>query len=202
MLKTINQKESLASSPNEGYFLPKVQRCYSLMLSSKTRKGYAGNIAKEVVSLIQALGSEALLFIGEAEIRSLYQENDQPTERSSLPCLSEKKIGRKFTGRFEIPSNELPSFLTDLILLMHCNATAPVVNFLDKDKHFTGSICKHGNIHFFTLDKKCDTRLSNALRKSSFAIIQEDKCYDQFAKTAPVKEKETLLLGKAIPILS
>ena len=201
MFKKINRKGCLAKYPkfpqsdhlNEDYFFPKVHRGYILKLSSKSIKGHAKNLAKEIGNLILGLGADSWVFLGDTEIPWLYQQNDYTPAKSAFQYLSEKKVGRKFNGGFEIAVDELPIFIAHLFWLVRCNAALPIIHFMDKNQDFIGSICQYGNIHFFTLKKRSDHRLQNTLIKSPFAILQEEKCYDQFSKTGRIKERQTVL---------
>jgi len=200
MPKKINRKDCLTKYPkfpqsdhlNEDYFFPKVYRGYILMLSSKSTKGHVKSIAKEISNLIQYLRAGSLVFLGDTETPWLYQQNDYKPAMSAFQYLSEKKVGRKFNGGFEIAVDELPIFIAHLFWLVRCNAALPIIHFLDKDQDFIGSICQYGNIHFFTLNKRSDARLQDALIKSPFTILQEEKCYDQFSKTGRIKGREAV----------
>ena len=201
MFKKINRKDCLDQYPkfpqsdnlNEKFFFPKEHQGYILMLSSKSIKSHAKNLATETVNLIEHLGIESLIFLGDTETPWLYQQNDYTPVKSALQYLSEKRVGRKFNGGFEIDINELRLFITHLFWLVRCNATFPIVHFMDKDQHFIGSICKYGNIHFFSLYKKDNDLLKEALKKSHFTILQEEKCSDQFSKTGRLKGRQTIL---------
>jgi hypothetical protein len=200
MFKKINRKDCLDKYPklpqsdnlSEDFSFPKFFRAYILMLSSKSIKAHAKNLATEILNLIEHLSVDSLVFLGDAETPWLYQENDYQPVKSALEYLSEKKVGRKFIGGFEIGITELRQFITHLFWLVRCNASFPIVHFTNKDQQFIGSICKYGNIHLFTLNKKDDGLLQEALKKSHLTILHGEKCSDQFSKTGRLEGRQTI----------
>ncbi|MHA4808402.1 hypothetical protein ACX0G9_09850 [Flavitalea flava] len=176
MFKKIARKACLAQYPkfpwtdhrHDNYFFPKARCGYILMLSSNSINRHAKNLATETVNLVQLLGVESLIFLGDTKTPWLYQQNDYKPANLALVYLFEKKVGSKFNGGFEISIDELAKFLTHLFWLVRCNATLPTVHFMNKKQDFLGSICKNGNIHFFALNKKCDSRLNDVLGQTSF----------------------------------
>ena len=75
MFKKINRKYCLdqyrkfsqSDNLNEDFFSPKVHRAYILMLSSKSIKGHAKNLATKVSSLIEHLSVDSLVFLVDGE---------------------------------------------------------------------------------------------------------------------------------------
>jgi len=199
MYKKINRKECLDQYPifpqsdnrNEVFFFPKIYRRYVLMLSSKTIKRHAKNLAAEVSDLIEYLKADCLIFLGDTKTPWLYQQNDFESVKSALEHLYENKIGKTFNGGLELSITGLRPFLTHLFWLARCNAAFPNIHFTDKGQQFIGNICKYGNVHLFTLNRKCDSLLKAALKKSGLTILEEEKCSDQFSKMARIKGRQT-----------
>jgi hypothetical protein len=200
MFKKVNRKVCLSRYPKfpqsdnqeEVFFFPKFYRRYILILSSKSPKGDAKGLAAEMVNLSKHLGITSLIFLGDTETPWLHQQNDYPRAKLATKYLSKKKVGRKFNGGFAIGAVELLQFIPHLFWLVRCNAALPIVHFMDKDQNFIGSICKYGNLHFFTLNKKFDNLLKEALKKSHFSISEDLKCSDQFSTTGRIKGRQAI----------
>src|SRR5882724_6176989 len=100
MFRKISRKNCLARYPRfplnhhrtDSYFFPEAQRGYILTLSSRSLKGHAKALAKEIAGLVRAMGDESLMFLGDTETPWLYQENDYKPVHSALQYLSEKKV--------------------------------------------------------------------------------------------------------------
>jgi hypothetical protein len=200
MFKKLSRKYCLEKYPQfpQSYhekkisFFPKTCSYHVLMIPSDTLNGYSRRLAAEIIDLVQYMQATSLIFLGDTEVPWLYQQHDYKPVKNALQYLSQKKVGKKFSGGFEIGGTDLHAFLAHLFWLVRCNTVLPIVYFIDKDQRFIGCLCQYGNIHFSTMDKQANLLLKAALKKSALRILN-DNCLDQFSKTGKIKGRKIVL---------
>ncbi len=176
----------------DDFFYPKISQSYTLTLSSKTINVHVRKLSKELVDLIQLLRFDCLIFLGDYKTPWLYQDNNyKPVERA-IEYLKEKKVGRRFNGGFEVNLADLYEFSIHLFWLSRCNASLPLIYFMDKKQNILGSVCKYGNVHLETFNKKTDKIFQSVLNNTGFSIL-DGKCYELFSKTGAIKGRRIVI---------
>jgi hypothetical protein len=201
MLKKINRKDCIAQYPKfprsdnfkEDFYFPTIVHGYIFTIQSKSAKTHLKNLSVGITKLMKGLEIDALIFLGDTEKPWLYQQNNYSPANQAYEFLVNKKVGKKFNGGFQIDLNELPLFTSHLSWLARCNAAFPIVHFSDKEQNFIGSICQHGNLHFYSLNEMSDGRLNDIIGKTRFKLLKGQECSDQFSKRAGIKGRETIV---------
>jgi hypothetical protein len=176
----------------EKYFFPKIYTSYTLTLPVTSLRTFPKNLAGEIARLAQNMNAGSIIFLGDCAIPWLHRQHDYKPARTAQQYLSEKKVGKKFCGGFDISGNELPAFLAHLFWLVRCNAVFPYVHFTDQDRQFIASLCQYGNLHFHTIDKKTGNLFKKTLKNSSLNFLKGN-CFDQFSKTGKIRGRQITL---------
>lgn len=167
----------------ELYSFPKVFKSYILTLPSKSFKGHVKSLGVELVELTKVLKTDTLIFLGDAEIPWLYQQNDFNPVREAQLYLVHKKISKTFKGGIWVDITELLQFTKHLSWLTRCNPSLPYFYFIDEAENVLGNICQYGNLHLSTLTKQSDKLLNQFLITSKFQIGNNNSCYNWFSKS-------------------
>lgn len=204
MLIKINRKDCLNKYKNfplrwydevkeeEEYYAPKTFYSYILTLASKSFKGHLNLLGVELSNLVQNLGSDTLLFLGDNELPWLNQLREYKPVKEAQEYLSGNKIGKRFNGALKVTVSELPTFVKHIGWLIRCNAALPYFHFVDAEQNILGNICQYGNIHLYGLNKETETLVSSFIAKSNFELSDEN-CSDSFSKNGAIKGREIIL---------
>src|SRR6478609_8768334 len=118
MLSKINRQDCLkkyASFPlrmydndkdEEASFYPKAFKSYILTLTSKSFKGHIKQLGTELFKLTKQLGYDNLIFLGDAELAWLHQDNEYKPAQEAQQYLVDNKIGKRFNGALQVENSE------------------------------------------------------------------------------------------------
>src|SRR5258708_465910 len=177
---------------NWPFYFPKVCQSHILCISSKSAKGHAGNLSRELDKLFHLVDIENLIFLGEYKRAWRYQENPYPPVQDALAYLKECKVSKKFDGALDVPRSKWSIFFKHLFWLTRCNAALPTFHFMDAGQTLLGSICQYGNIHLNTLTIKGENKLLQVLDETNFVERNGDRCYSTFSKSSRITNRQTL----------
>lgn len=177
----------------EEFFYPKVFKSYILTIPSKSFKGHIKTLGIELSKLTKELGYDTLIFLGDTETDWLYQDNDYKPVKEARQYLMDNKIGKRFNGALQVDNLELATFIKHLAWLTRCNAALPSMHFTDTKQNIIGNICKYGNLHIDTLNKKTDRLLNIFIDNSLFKYLDGNNYYNQFGKTSAIAGRQTVL---------
>ena len=187
ILKT-NRQKSIAKYPklplreynykkeDYDFFYPETFTGYVLTVPSKSFRGHVKLLAAFLTDLITHLGYDKLIFLGDTAIPWLHRDHSFKQAKEALLYLSNNKVGKRFNGALHVGRTELPIFTKHLAWLVSSNAILPYVNFLDPNQNIMGAICQYGNLHIYTLDKKVDKHLKEAIGKTGFQYLVDRTC--------------------------
>jgi hypothetical protein len=178
----------------KGIFLfPKVYQTRILTISSKSAKAHAQNLSKELDRLLNLIGIENILFLGEYRSAWRYHDNPYPPVQDALGYLVQNKVTKKFDGALDVSKNEWSSFFKHLFWLVRCNAALPTIYFVDNQQTMLGSMCQYGNLHLSTLNAEAGNRFLQAIDKTSFIELIGQKCFPSFSKSIKIANRQTLI---------
>ena len=172
----------------EEYFYPKTFYSYILTLASKSFKGHLNLLGVELSKLVQHLGSDTLLFLGDNDLPWLNQPREYKPVKEAQQYITENKVGKRFNGALQMSLLELPTFVKHLCWLIRCNATLPYFHFVDAGQNVLGNICQYGNIHLYGLNKETNTLINPYIARSKFEFLEEN-CSDSFSKSGAIKRE-------------
>jgi hypothetical protein len=177
----------------QSFFYPAVFKSYILSLPSKSFKGLAVALGKEMVKLVKALHTDKLIFLGDTETPWLYQDNHYKPVKAAQEYLTFQKIGKHFNGALQVDAAELPTFIKHLTWLTRCNAALANVHFIDQKQSIVGSICKYGNLHLDTLNDRADKILKTFMNSTKFEYGDKNICYNRFVKTSAISGRQIVV---------
>ena len=198
MLIKIDRQEAIDKFPNlplrhydkkedeDVFNYPKVFANYILTLPSKSYKGHVKLLGAQLVSLVNNLGYDYLIFLGDIDIAWLRRLNTYEAFQDSLQYLVDNKIKKRFNGALQVYAAEIPDFIKHLAWLVRTNGILPYVHFIDPDQSIIGNICQYGNLHISTKNKIADKKFKNAIESSSFTFLVEANCYNKFSKKSVI----------------
>jgi hypothetical protein len=172
------------------YFYPNAFDNFVLTLESKSFKGHSKLLGIELTKLINLIGYNNLIFLGDANTAWLYQDSDYKPVKEALQFLTDNRIGKKFNGAIQIDITTLPIFIQHLSWLSRCNAALPSFYFSDAAQNIIGTICQYGNLHITTINKKTNTILKDLIAKTKFNYLTDSVCYNQFSKSSKIKGRQ------------
>ena len=202
MLIKIDRQEAINKFPNlplrhynpkeneEVFNYPKVFANYVLTLSSKPYKGHIKLVGTELVSLAKYLEFDNFIFLCDENTAWLRRLNTYENFQESLEYLVENKLGKRFTGALQVDTTQLPTFIKNLAWLVRTNGILPDVHFIDPEQNIIVNICQYGNLHISTKNKKADKGFKNAIAKSKFEFITEERCTNKFSKSGKIKGRQ------------
>jgi hypothetical protein len=183
----------LVDNQKEIFLFPKVFRTRILYISSKTAKGHAQNLSKELGRLFSLIGAENIIFLGESRRAWRYQDNPYPPVQEALQYLAQNKVLKKFDGALDVSKNDWSSFFKHLFWLVRCNAALPTFYFVDNQQTILGSLCQYGNFHLSTLTAEAENRFLQVIDKTSFSELIGEKCFSSFSKSNKIANRTTLI---------
>jgi len=197
----IKRADCLASYPHfpqadyekEVFFYPKAVCSYTLILYSKSARRHAKNLSVELSKLIGAMGMNRLIFMGDAKRAWRYQDNAYPAVQQALAYLEENGVGKRFDGGLEVGIDQLPVFLMHLFWLVRCNAALPYFHFMDPGQRFVGHISQYGNLYISILASKLDPFFREAVEKTQFADVGNERVYSTFSRTTRIPHRQTIV---------
>ena len=187
-LRHYNKKED-----EDVFNYPKVFANYILTLPSKSYKGHVKLLGAQLVSLVNNLGYDNLIFLGDVDIAWVRRLNNYETFQDSLQYLVDNKIKKRFNGALQVYAAEIPDFIKHLAWLVRTNGILPYVHFIDLDQSIIGNICQYGNLHISTKNKTADKKFKNAIESSSFTFLAEANCYNKFSKKSAIKGRAIIV---------
>jgi hypothetical protein len=176
----------------EIFFFPKVCQLHILSISSKSAKGHAGNISRELDKLCQVIGLENLIFLGEYKRAWRYQDNPYPPIQDALTYLKQYNVTKNFDGALDVSRSEWPIFFKHLFWLVRCNAALPTFHFMDSHQSIMGSLCQYGNLHLSTLTDEAEEKFLKVINKTSFVELNGERCHSSFSKSNKIANRRTL----------
>ena len=155
---------------------PKVFANYVLTLLSKSYKGKIKLLGSQLVFLLNNLGYDNLIFLGDEDTAWLWRLKVHENFQEGLQYLVDNKINKRFNGALQVDTAEIPTFIKHLALLVRTNGILPYVHFVDFGQNIIGSICQHGNLHISAKNKMADKNFKNAIAKSQFIFLGDENC--------------------------
>lgn len=177
----------------EEFFFPKVFAIYTLMLPSKSFRGNATLMGKEITSLTQKLGFNELIFLGDVDIAWRYRTHDYKPAMEGLQYLADNKLGKKFDGGLLVDVNELPVFIKHLSWMVRCNAVLAEIYFTDPGQNIIGDLCKYGNLHLQVKTKSADINCKSIIAESKFEFLTEGNCYNKFSRSSAIPGRQIII---------
>ena len=77
--------------------------------------------------------------------------------------------------------------------MIRCNASLPYFYFTDSSQNILGSICKYGNLHFYTLNKQTDNLFKDAVSKTHLRYFTNANCFDQFSRNGNITGRKIVV---------
>ncbi len=182
MLRRIKRKECLSlyqSTPlSDGaidfYFFPKTISAYILSYAPEKKRIRSIALANSLSTLLQDMGYQQVIFIGDNTRPWLYQKNTYRPVRVAMEYLTANDISPSFNGGIIVNLPEEKAFIRHLYWLVGCNAALPYFHFLDPQQGIVGSLCQYGHIHLSSLTKEADRKINEALKGSD--LIKIERC--------------------------
>ena len=202
MLIKINRQDAIAKYPklplraynskeeDYDFFYPETFTGYVLTLPSKSFKGHIKLLGTEISDLTTRLGFDKLIFLGDIITPWLYRDHNFKQAKEGLQFLVDNKIGKRFNGALQVGTDQLPTFIKHLSWLVRTNAILPYVHFIDPGQNVIGTICKYGNLHIYTVNKKADKPLKELIDKSKFEHLTDGTCDNKFSKNGVIKGRQ------------
>lgn len=177
----------------DNFYFPKVHQSHLLCISSKSAKGHAGNLSRELDKLFRHIDIDHLIFLGEYKRPWRFQDSSYPPVQAALAYLKERKVSKRFNGALDVPRGEWQIFFKHLFWLVRCNAALPIFYFMDSRRTLLGSFCQYGNIHLHSLTIEGEEGIIQALGITVFEDRIGERCYSSFSKTSRISNRTTLL---------
>jgi len=200
MIIQIDRKECLATYPKfpttdeyrNKFYYPDVFKGYTLTVTAASIHQQIKQVAIGLITIAESINIDTLIFLGDTTTALRYQDNEYKPVKDSLLFLKNNKIGKRYNGAMEIAVTELPVFLKHIFWLTRCNTAFPKVHFMDKEQRIVGDICKYGNLHLQTIDKKTDKIVSAIISTRNFSQVDERGCYNHFSTSSAIKGRKTI----------
>jgi hypothetical protein len=176
----------------EVFYAPKTFNSYILTLTSKSFKGHLSILGTELGILIQELGSDNLIFLGDNKLPWLHQPREYKPVKEAQQYLTANKIGKRFNGALQVSFLELPTFIKHLGWLIRCNAALPYFHFVDTGQNVLGNICQYGNIHLCTLKPETELPITSFVERSKFEFT-DSSCTNTFSKSGAIIGRQILI---------
>jgi hypothetical protein len=174
------------------FYYPKLIREYVLVLPIVSVDKYSSKLSQQFTLLVDYLGLDSLIFLGDYKTAWLRQDNDFKPAKKALEYLKMQGIGVRFNGGIEVSAEDLPVFSRHLFWLTRCNASLPSFHFLNNKQEILGNICKYGSVHVQTLSKRTDNKLQTVISKTEFSLLK-GRCYEPFSKSGGIKGREIIV---------
>lgn len=195
MLTKIKRQDCLQRYPkfptadhqNDVYFQPEVVSNHLLTLQANSLNQHIRQLAGELTQLIKRLGYRSLIFLGDSTLPWRYQDNEYQPAKEALDYLAENAIGKRFNGGLQVETRDLPVFFTHLTWLVRCNASLPLIHFMDPKQQILGSICQYANLHLNTFNRETEQQLTRLLPQAQFALLDGNYCYEQYSETGIIE---------------
>src|SRR5690606_6135730 len=139
---------------------------------------------------LKGLGYRSLIFLGDSTLPWRYQDSEYKPAKAALDYLAENAIGKRFNGGLQVETGDLPVFFTHLTWLVRCNASLPLIHFMDPGKQILGSICQYANLHLNALSVEADQQLTSVLPKTLLTSLEGDRCYERYSQTGIIEERQ------------
>lgn len=98
----------------EEFYYPTVFKSYLLTVPSKSFRGHATAMGKQLAKMTELLGTDSLIFLGDTDIPWLYRNMEYKPAKEAQLYLTGNKIGKKFNGALQVHLSELPVFIRHL----------------------------------------------------------------------------------------
>jgi len=171
----------------DDYVSPEIFSSYILYLEAGSTQGKCNKLSRELAKLLTLLNYTEINFLGESSIPWLYREHDYRPVKQALTYLADNNINKSFNGAIKVSLENLPEFTKSLFWLVRCNGIVMYVNFSDNGFNFTASICQCGNLHISTLHENLDAAFRNAVNRTAFKFLEDEKC-----STGPVYQQRAV----------
>ncbi len=147
----------------------------------------------ELAAIMKMINVDTLIFLGDSKTSWLYQDNSYKPVKEALNFLVDNKVGKRFNGALLVDDKSLAVFVRHLSWLTRCNASLPNFHFSDNGQNFVGNICKYGNIHLDTLNKRSDKLIEAAIEKSKFELLSDNVCKNNFGATSAIPRRQIVI---------
>jgi len=165
---------------------PIVFKSYFLSIAPRPRIKYIKALSVAVGNLVEDLGYESLIFLGDSKTSWLYriEENrgKSKTINEALDYFGNKNIGPRFNGALRLDIRDVREFLERCYWLTSPNASLPIFHFMDGGENILGSICQYGTVHFNTLNPGTDSRFNTLIEQGKAPFLLSSKCDKAFGK--------------------
>jgi hypothetical protein len=172
--------KTFASLPNgnprtQDFNYPEVFKTYHLSGGSETDSVQVHAVAKGLTELLQLMGIEELVFLGDNSGPWLFRKGSfSGPVRAARSYLEGLNINERFTGGLLVKVSELLNLLPHVFWLTRANAVPFDANFVDRNETIVCHPCKYFNLHFSTRTKKADKIFLERVSQSGLVLI--DAC--------------------------
>lgn len=150
------------------YHSPDIQSVYWLKLENDSSK----NLTKQFLKLINGLGIEDLIILGEINkpwISKLTStRKDYKPLIKTLEYFKSKKLTTKFNGGLQIDVQELKSFFPHFYMITRCDGGFFDFHIIDKNQNIIFYLHYSGEIKIMPLNKKFDVKVLKEIKNTDF----------------------------------
>jgi len=188
MLTKIKRKECLEkyilfpvrffvkSKQDYNEFFPEFYKSYVLTIAGKSFKTKITRLGKEVRDILNDLGINYLVFLGDENIPWRYRDSDYKPAKAALNYLKDNKIGKKFKGALRVEIGTIPTFIKHLSWLTRTNTVLPYIYFTNPEHNIVGHICQYGNLHLHLLNEEAEISIMSNIVDSKFEFLIDGHC--------------------------
>ncbi len=177
----------------EQYVFPKIYREHVLTLNSKSAKTHTRNMAVALQVLLQSMGYERLIFMGDSTIPWLYRRSDYKPAKEGVDYLAANKVTKTFNGGLIVNVNEIHIFVKHLFWLVRTNTVLAYVHGINDDQNIIVNVCQHGSIHFCTLDEETDKLFNQHLPSSKLRFREGNTCNQPWSKWGKITGRKLMV---------
>lgn len=179
-------KFPVADYLREQFDFPYIFKSYFLSIAPKPRTKYIKALSFALSNLVQELGYDYLVFLGDGKTPWLYRyEGNRGKSKlidDALDYFGNKKIGMRFDGALRLDVSEVKEFIEHLYWLTSSNAALPIFHFMDGGQNILCNICQYGTLHFNTLNSETDNRFNKIIGQDKLPFLLNDQCDKAFGK--------------------
>jgi hypothetical protein len=179
-------KFPVADYLREQFEFPVVFKSYFLSITPRPRTKYIKALSVAIGNLVEELGYEFLIFLGDSKTSWLYRSEENRGKskaiNEALDYFGNKNIGPRFNGALRLDVTEVGEFTEHLYWLTSPNAALPIFHFMDGSENILGSICQYGTVHFNTLNSGTDSRFNKLICHGMLPFLLSSNCDKAFGK--------------------
>ena len=174
------------------FFYPKAFYCYTFTLPRTSINVYVKKLSQQFTQLIELLKFDTLIFLDDYKMPWRGQDNEYKPAKRALQYLIEQNVGKRFNGGLEVNLGDLSEFSKHLFWLSRCNASLPTFHYMDKGENILGYLCKYGNLHVQTLNKRIDNKFQYIIGNIEFLLVNGN-CRESFSKSGRIKGRRIIV---------